>query len=44
MRILLFMLLTVFMIKARGQSFTTYNDAENHFSINIPDWVEIWKK
>ena len=36
MRSLLFMVLSVFMIKANGQSFTNYNDSENHFSINIP--------
>ena len=36
MRNFLFIFFTVFMTKANGQSFTTYKDTINRFSINIP--------
>lgn len=36
MRHLLFIFFTVFISKANGQSFTSYKDTVNHFSINIP--------
>ena len=36
MRNILFIFLTVFIIKANAQSFISYKDTVNHFSINIP--------
>ncbi|WP_153798508.1 PsbP-related protein [Foetidibacter luteolus] len=36
MRHLLLVLFTVFIIQASGQSFVTFKDTINHFSINIP--------
>ena len=36
MRNVLFIFFTAFIIKANGQSFVTYKDSVNHFSISIP--------
>jgi hypothetical protein len=37
MRHLLFILFTILIFQANGQSFTNYKDTVNHFSINIPE-------